>query len=77
MLIKSKRLYDVLKYIQRIGLPALLTLTVTVLKIFGIRTDEITLITGAFITCLGTLLQAEYYVWDKKLEIPMQDDSDT
>ena len=81
MLIKSSKLYDVLKYMQRIFLPALLTLVVTLGKVFGWNTESIAIVGGAIITFFGALMQIEYYVWNnnmnpESIEIPKQDEEE-
>ena len=77
MIIKDSRIYDILKYIQRIGLPALVTRLVTLGKAFGWPTDIIAIVGGAFITFMGTLLQVEYYTWEHKLiELQGPDEED-
>ena len=67
MIIKDSKLYDILKYIQRIALPATLALIITIGKIVGWNTEDLSLIGSAIIAFFGALLQVEYYAWDKKL----------
>ncbi len=67
-MIKDSRMYDILKYIQRIGLPALLTFIVTIGKIAGWNTENISLIGAAFIALFGAFLQIEYFIWKGKEE---------
>ena len=67
MIIKNSKLYDILKYCQRIGLPALLTLLITIGKIVGWDTEDLSLIGSAIIAFFGALLQIEYYSWSNNL----------
>lgn len=64
MLIKNSKVYDILKYIQRIALPAVLTFTVTIGKIAGWNTENISLVGSGIIALFGAFLQAEYFIWN-------------
>ena len=70
----SNKVYDVLKYICQIALPALLTATATILALLGVNAELIATITGigtAVVTLMGTLLgisTAKYNAEMKKEE---------
>lgn len=64
MIIKNSKIYDVCKYLQRIALPALLTFIVTIGKIAGFDTENISLIGAAIIALFGAFLQTEYVAWN-------------
>lgn len=67
----SNRVYNVLKYISQIGIPAVLTFLAAALPLVGVPTETIADIVGigaAIGTLLGTLLgisSAAYYKEDK------------
>lgn len=67
----SNRVYNVLKYICQIGLPAVLTFLSAVLSLVGVPAETIAIIIGigtATDTLIGTLLgisSAAYYKEDK------------
>lgn len=55
----SNKVYDVLKYLTQIGLPALITLASTVMALLGVNPELIATIAGigtAIVTFLGTIL---------------------
>lgn len=67
----SDKVFDVLKYIQRIALPAISTFLAAVLSIFDVSGDTIAIITGviaAVITLMGALLQFSTYQYQKEKE---------
>ena len=75
MMIKNSKMYDILKYIQRIGLPALLTFIVTIGKIVGWDTENISLVGAAIIALFGAFLQIEYVAWDMQTMPEKEPDS--
>ena len=63
MIIKNSKIYDILKYIQRIALPAILTFIITIGKIVGWNTENISLMGAGIIALFGAFLQMEYIAW--------------
>ena len=65
----SNKLYDILKYIDLIVLPALLTFYGVIGKTLNLPATEVVLIIGnAFIVCLGTCLGISNYNYKKEME---------
>ena len=64
----SNRVYNVLKYICQIGLPAVLTFLSAVLSLVGVPAETIAIIIGigtATDTLIGTLLGISTYNYNK------------
>ena len=62
----SNKVYDILKWITLIFLPALTTLVGVILNSFNVGCTEIVLtISTAFVTCLGTCLGISNYNYQK------------
>lgn len=65
----SNKVYDILKYIALIFLPALTTFVGVVLQCFNVSCDDIVLtIMTAFDVFLGTVLQISNYNYNNNLK---------
>lgn len=67
----SSKTYDILKYLQRIAIPALFAFLSAVLPRIGVDegvVNDIAFIGGAFITLFGALMQGEYNKWKAQQE---------
>lgn len=65
----SNKVYDILKYIALIFLPALTTFVGVVLQCLNVScTDTVITIMTAFDVFLGTILQISTYNYNKNLE---------
>lgn len=65
----SDKLYNILKYTQRIALPAVLAFLATVLPLFGVDESVVRIIAavgGAVITLFGALMHGLYINWEKE-----------
>ena len=65
----NDKVYDILKYIQRIGLPALLTMILTIGQAGGADLTIVGTIGGAVIAFLGVVLQGIYMTWEENNEL--------
>jgi len=67
----NNKLYDILAYLNRVGLPALSALVAGILALVGVEPATIATITGIFacvITFLGAILQGYKAEWEAKKE---------
>ena len=71
----SNKLYDILKYIALIGVPAIVVFLSTLGEIWGIPyTSQITATISAIGICLGTLLQVSSVKYQKEEEANNEED---
>ncbi len=72
MIIKSDTTYKICKYLQRIGLPAILAAIITIGKVAGWDTENVALVGSAITAIFGVYLQMEYIAWEtaQGIEIP-------
>lgn len=76
MIIKSEKTYDVLKWIQRVVIPALITFYgVLAVQLNIPYTETVLAIAAAFDTLLGTLLGIDQITYNKNLE-KLEEDND-
>lgn len=65
----SKKVYDILKYVQRIAMPALTTFIITLGEIFNWGGSRpVAGVLGALAVLLGALLQYDYKKWSENNE---------
>lgn len=69
MIFKSEKVYQVLKYLVLIGLPAINALWLSISQIWSLPYGEpISLTITAITVCLGTLIGVGSYRYNKALE---------
>lgn len=71
MLNMTNKTYDVLKYIQRIALPAVITFITTILGLLDVQSQTIAVVVGiisAIVTLMGALLQVNYNEYQKLID---------
>lgn len=69
MIFKNEKIYNILKYLVLIGLPAINTLWLSISQIWSLPLGEpISLTITAITVCLGTLIGVGSYRYNKALE---------
>lgn len=72
----SNKVYDVLKWISMVVIPALTTMIGTILSVLKVaNTNVILIIIGAVATCLGSILKKSNIDYMKKEENKSEDEN--
>lgn len=67
----TNKVYDILKYIQRIALPAIATFLTTILGLLNVQSQTIAVVVGiitAVDTLMAAMLQISYNDYNKLIE---------
>ena len=65
----NEKIYNILKYVQRIAMPALTAFIITIGKLFQWESSDVVAgVLGALTVLLGALLQYDYKKWSKNNE---------
>lgn len=72
----SNKVYDVLKWISMVVIPAFVTMLGTILSVLKVEnTNVILIIVGAVATCLGSILKKSNADYMKKVENKSEDEN--